>query len=67
MEHAIDPPPLPPFARNTVTSGRRIAATVPVAAATDAVQWAEAAHRARAAEEFAVGPTTLEDVYVLRE
>jgi ABC-2 type transport system ATP-binding protein len=55
---------LPPFVLGAIGSGQRHVATVPAAAAGEAVAWAEMLQQAGRVEEYRLGPATLEDVYV---
>lgn len=55
---------LPAFVRDPVFSGRRILAEVDDADLDSAIAWARAGRTQGVVEEFSVGPTTLEDVYV---
>jgi len=64
LEPGVDAPPLPAFLRNPSQAVQRITGTVPAAHAADAAAWAQSLHEAGRLEEFALGPATLEDVYV---
>ncbi|HVM53911.1 MAG TPA: ABC transporter ATP-binding protein [Acidimicrobiales bacterium] len=55
---------LPEFVRNPVTTGRRVLADLHDGDLEAAVAWARAERRQGRVEEFSIGPTTLEDVYV---
>ena len=55
---------LPSFVLGAVGNGGRHLATVPAAAAGQAVGWAETLQRTGRVEEYRLGPATLEDVYV---
>ena len=56
--------PVSPRGRPVVPVGNRLMVGVPMDAAGPAVAWAESLQRAGTVEEFALGPATLEDVYV---
>jgi ABC-2 type transport system ATP-binding protein len=68
LELVLDPrvtdTPASPFGRGVVSAGNRLMVGVPTDAAGAAVAWAESLERAGVAEEFTLGPVTLEDVYV---
>jgi ABC-2 type transport system ATP-binding protein len=68
LELVVDPgaaeAPVSPFGRPVVPVGNRLMVGVPMDAAGPAVAWAESLQRAGTVEEFALGPATLEDVYV---
>jgi len=68
LELVIDPRaeelPVSPFGRSAVPVGNRLMVGVPMDAAGPAVGWAESLKRAGTVEEFTLGPSTLEDVYV---
>lgn len=64
LEPGADAPPMADFVARSVASGGRVLATVPARAAATAVAWAADLQRAGRVEEFALGPATLEDVYV---
>jgi ABC-2 type transport system ATP-binding protein len=55
---------LPAFVLEPVTTGRRVLADVDDGDIETAIAWARDARQRGAVEEFSVGPTTLEDVYV---
>ncbi len=55
---------LPSFVLGAVGNGQRHVATVPAAAAGQAVAWAQSLQRAGRIEEYRLGPASLEDVYV---
>jgi ABC-2 type transport system ATP-binding protein len=57
-------PPQPPFAESAVAVGNRRMFGVPAEMAGQAVAWAESLQKAGLVDEFALGPATLEDVYV---
>ncbi|MGH2812493.1 MAG: ABC transporter ATP-binding protein [Actinomycetota bacterium] len=54
----------PQFVEGTVRTGRRLIAEVTRADLPEAIDWATALRDRGLAEEFSVGPATLEDVYV---
>ena len=68
LELVLEPgaalPALPDFVLRGVGSGQRHLATLPAAAASAAVGWAEALKADGTVEEYHLGPATLEDVYV---
>ncbi|MGD8376996.1 MAG: ABC transporter ATP-binding protein [Acidobacteriota bacterium] len=55
--------PLPEFASLEARTGRRLLVAVPEAEALDAVQWARGLQQSGLAEEYELGPITLEDTY----
>lgn len=55
---------LPGFLEGPVTTGRRIIGRLPEAEVASAIQWARRLKEEGAVEEYSVGPTTLEDVYL---
>ncbi len=57
-------PDIPGFLRNTVTAGRRLIGRLREADIGLATQWARSLKEKGVAEEYSVGPTTLEDVYL---
>ena len=56
--------PVPPFVRQPLVAGRRVLADVLDGDMEAAVAWAREQRRRGLVEEFSIGPTTLEDVYV---
>jgi ABC-2 type transport system ATP-binding protein len=70
MELTLEPdarvPGRPPFGATTTPVGRRLFVDLGVADLTDAVRWAQALQDGGTVAEFAVGPASLEDVYVRR-
>ena len=64
LEPGASPPPTPAFVLRSVGAGQRHLATIPAAAAAEAVAWVEDLQRAGVVEEYRLGPATLEDVYV---
>jgi len=54
----------PAFAHDAVVGGRRLLATIDEGDLDTAIAWARAEKAAGRVEEFTVGPTSLEDVYV---
>jgi ABC-2 type transport system ATP-binding protein len=59
------PEPKPPrFFRRPTTVGRRLIGEIAPASVDRAVAWATKMRHAGTAEEFSLGPATLEDVYV---
>jgi ABC-2 type transport system ATP-binding protein len=63
-EPATQPGAPPPFAHDPVVVGRRVLADVVDDDVEVAIAWARAERAAGRVEEFSIGPTTLEDVYV---
>jgi ABC-2 type transport system ATP-binding protein len=55
---------VPPFVMRTVTSGRRLIASVRPEDASAAVRWAGDLQRGERIEEYGLVPATLEDVYL---
>jgi ABC-2 type transport system ATP-binding protein len=55
---------LPAFVREPLFTGRRVLADVHDGDLEAAIAWARAGRERREVEEFSIGPTTLEDVYV---
>jgi ABC-2 type transport system ATP-binding protein len=66
LEPGAPPPPPPPFAGATATAGRRVFVDVGPADVGRAVSWATGLQDGGALAEFAIGPASLEDVYVRR-
>ena len=64
LEPEADPPPAPSFSPSPVTTGRRVYLDVDLDAVSDAVAWARRLQEVRTVAEFALGPASLEDVYV---
>lgn len=68
LEIVLEPdtrtPASPEFFVNATLSGRRLIGEVSSSALTAAIDWATRLRDAGSAEEFSVGPITLEDVYV---
>ncbi|MDQ3963784.1 MAG: ABC transporter ATP-binding protein [Actinomycetota bacterium] len=54
----------PDFIRHTTRQGRRVFADIDVRHLQDAITWATSLREGNIAEEFSIGPATLEDVYV---
>ena len=54
----------PPCIREPMVSGRRVLADVHDTDLEEAIAWARAERQRGEVEEFSIGPTTLEDVYV---
>ena len=63
-EPATTPDALPPFVRDPVVAGRRLLADVGDDDLEAAIAWARQQRAASRIEEFSIGPSTLEDVYV---
>ena len=64
LEPKIEPPALPVFLGQSVTAGRRIIAKVKESSVGPAMAWANGLKEKQIVEEFSIGPTTLEDVYM---
>ena len=64
MEPTAQPPAPPAFLSGSVIVGRRLIARVEVTHVGQAVEWAQGLKEGETVEEFSVGPSTLEDVYV---
>jgi ABC-2 type transport system ATP-binding protein len=64
LEPRVEPPELPAFLRHTVVTGRRVMARVEEGDVGPSIQWARDLKEANIVEEYAVGPITLEDVYL---
>lgn len=68
LELILDPtqtePALPNYLQNPVTVNRRIIARVSPADIGTAIEWARGLQENDTIEEFSLGPTTLEDIYV---
>lgn len=64
LEPGAAAPAQPAFILRDLSAGQRHLVTVPAAAAGEAVAWAESLKRRGLAEEYRLGPATLEDVYV---
>ena len=59
-------PDAPSFVRYGTRQGRRVFADIDIGNLQDAIGWAMSLHDGKTAEEFSIGPATLEDVYVRR-
>jgi ABC-2 type transport system ATP-binding protein len=68
LEITLEPdtqlPAAPEFVGSTTRQGRRVLADVELRHLQDAMRWATSLREAHIAEEFSIGPATLEDVYV---
>ncbi len=64
LEPTAEPPDRPAFLGDSIRVGRRLIGRVNEAHVGQAVEWAHLLQEQEVAEEFSVGPTTLEDVYV---
>ena len=64
LEPGMEAPVPPGFLPHTVTSNRRLIARVDGDSVPRAIEWARSLRERGVAEEFLLGPTTLEDVYV---
>jgi len=64
LEPRVDVPALPEFIQSTVVTGRRLVNRLAERDIVPAMQWARSLKEKNVVEEFYIGPTTLEDVYV---
>ena len=64
LDADVTVPPDSPFGMAAVQVGNRLMVGVPTEEAGRAVVWAESLKNARVADEFTLGPATLEDVYI---
>lgn len=64
LEPDVEPPPLPEFLPHTLASNRRLVARVEEKSLAGAIEWARRLRDSGIAEEFSLGPATLEDTYV---
>ena len=64
LEPDTDLPAAPDFIGSVTRQGRRVFADIDMRYLKDAVTWADSLREGNAAEEFSIGPVTLEDVYV---
>jgi len=64
LEPGAAPAAVPDFIRRPVVSGRRLLADVDDSHVEAAIAWARGERQHGRVEEFSVGPSTLEDVYV---
>ena len=64
LEPEAAPGPAPTFMEGAVVAGRRLTGRITQADVTAGVAWATGLREAGVAEEFSLGPATLEDVYV---
>lgn len=64
LEPGIEPPKPPDFMPHTLSSNRRFIARVEEKNVGRAIEWARDLRGKGIVEEFSVGPTTLEDVYL---
>ena len=64
LEPGVESPKVPRYLRRPTHVGRRLLAEVSSASVDKAVAWATSLREEGAAEEFSLGPATLEDVYV---
>jgi ABC-2 type transport system ATP-binding protein len=66
LEPGARPPRLPKFFERPTTAGRRVISEIDPASVAKAIAWATKLRDDGVAEEFSLGPATLEDVYVRR-
>ncbi len=66
LEPGVVQPSLPRFLERPTTAGRRLIGEVEPASVGEAIEWARHMRDQGVAEEFSLGPATLEDVYVRR-
>ena len=64
LEPRVDAPALPEFIQSTLVTGRRLVNRLAERDIAPAIQWARGLKEESVVEEFSIGPTTLEDVYV---
>jgi ABC-2 type transport system ATP-binding protein len=68
LELTLEPgaarPETPPFFTQPVTTGRRIVGNIEKENIPGAIEWAQSLKSSGAIEEFSLGPTTLEDIYI---
>jgi ABC-2 type transport system ATP-binding protein len=64
LEPGVEGLDAPPFLTRQTRDGRRLLAAVPEADAMEAVRWARELQQRGTAEEYELGPVTLEDTYV---
>lgn len=64
LEPNQEEPSLPSYLQNPVTVNRRILSRVSPADITSAIEWARGLKESGVVEEFSLGPSTLEDIYV---
>lgn len=64
LEPRVDAPALPEFIQSTFVTGRRLVNRLAERDIAPAIQWARSLKEDGVVEEFSIGPTTLEDVYV---
>ncbi len=57
-------PPLPPFVESHTRAGNNLMTVIPEMNAAHGIGWAQELMGSRIAEEYALGATTLEDVYI---
>jgi ABC-2 type transport system ATP-binding protein len=64
VEPEVEAPVAPPFLSKTITNGNRMISLVANDYVASAMRWAQDLKALGVIEEFTLGPTTLEDVYV---
>jgi ABC-2 type transport system ATP-binding protein len=64
LEPGAGQPETPPFFTRPVAAGRRVMGRVAKENIPDSIEWAQRLKGSGAIEEFSLGPTTLEDVYI---
>ena len=64
LEPGAEEPPVPGFFRSPTVAGRRLIGDVQPGSVSKAISWASRMREQGVAEEFSLGPATLEDVYV---
>jgi ABC-2 type transport system ATP-binding protein len=64
LEPEVEAPVPPEFLQHTFVTGRRLVARLGDSDVAPAIEWARNLKETDTVEEFSVGPTTLEDVYV---
>ena len=64
LEPDAEVPHAPSYVRYGTRQGRRVFADIDAQNLHEAIGWATSLHEGKTAEEFSIGPATLEDVYV---
>jgi ABC-2 type transport system ATP-binding protein len=64
LEPGAAQPEVPPFFTRPVAAGRRVMGRVEKEDVSAAIEWAQRLKGSGSVEEFSLGPTTLEDVYI---
>ncbi|UCG41399.1 MAG: hypothetical protein JSV07_03865, partial [Acidimicrobiia bacterium] len=64
MTPGLEDPALPAFVSAEARVGNNLITVIDEAAASDGIAWAQRLMEEQVAEEYALGATTLEDVYI---